>query len=71
MQKIIQSLAAITIIVAAGSMLTPAKASAKEAEGTQGCYHWIWEDPTACSTCSGSCASDQKCCGIVVLESVQ
>ncbi|MDB4913419.1 MAG: hypothetical protein JWM95_1063 [Gemmatimonadetes bacterium] len=68
MRKIIQSVAAITIIVAAGSMLAPAKASAGEAAGKQGCYHYIWEDPGACSTCTGSCGSGQKCCGIVVME---
>ena len=59
--------ATLASFVAAG--VTPVRAMLAEPEpaGKQQCYHYTWEDPSACSTCSNSClGTGYKCCSIVV-----
>jgi hypothetical protein len=52
--------------------VTPVRAMMEEADpvaGKQQCYHYTWENPSACSTCSNSClGSGYVCCTIQVVQ---
>lgn len=58
-----------------GASMNPGSAVANEqleregdaAAGSRQCYHYSWESPSACSTCSNSClGGGYVCCSIIV-----